>query len=63
LFSSDLLKSKIESLLGKKESATPDIIDWQLGSVRTMPYDQLKTTVDLEEDDEDNEDNEDNEDD
>lgn len=41
LYASDVLKSKLESILGTVDLKQPEMIEWQLGDTRTMPYEHI----------------------
>jgi hypothetical protein len=41
VYATDVLKTKMEKILGKNELQTPDMIEWQLGATRTMPYEHV----------------------
>jgi len=37
-----VLKSKIEKILGTVTLETPEMVEWQLGDTRTMPYEHVE---------------------
>lgn len=41
IYSTDVLKTKMEKILGKVDLSTPEMIEWQLGDTRTMPYEHV----------------------
>ena len=44
LYASDVLKTKLERILGQSHEERPEMIEWQLGETRTMPYDHVDKT-------------------
>jgi len=42
IYAQDVLKSKIEKILGTVTLETPEMVEWQLGDTRTMPYEHVE---------------------